>query len=306
MDSGMSRNQFLKMMGVGGLVFATGLPGFGGAGAKGDDFFFVQLSDIHWGFQGPKANPDAAGTFPKAIEAVNGLSPQPDFIIFTGDLTHDTPDGDARRRRMAEFKAQAARLKAPRIYYLPGEHDAGEDRGEAYREAFGPSHYAFSHKGVHFIALDNVSQEGSILGRPQLAWLASEVAKVPRDAPLVIFAHRPLFDLFPDWDWATLDGEDALALLKDHRNVTVFYGHIHQEHHRLTGRIAHHAATSLIFPLPAPGSQPKRAAVPWDPAQPYKGLGFRQVHDVVAGTALRQEISEQALAKFLQAAKVPA
>jgi len=59
--------------------------------------------------------------------------------------------------------------------------------------------------------------------------------------------------------------------------VTVFYGHIHQEHHQMTGHIAHHSAKSLIFPLPAAGSQPKRAPLPWDPALPYQGLGFRQV-----------------------------
>jgi hypothetical protein len=32
-----------------------------------------------------------------------------------------------------------------------------------------------------------------------------------------------------------------------------------------------------MFALPAPGSQPNRAPVPWDPAAPYKGLGFRTV-----------------------------
>ena len=45
----------------------------------------------------------------------------------------------------------------------------------------------------------------------------------------------------------------------------------------MTGHIAHHSAKSLIFPLPAPGSQPKRAPIPWDSAQPYKGLGYRDV-----------------------------
>ena len=67
-----------------------------------------------------------------------------------------------------------------------------------------------------------------------------------------------------------------------HRNVTVFYGHIHQENHQMTGHIAHHSAKSLMFPLPAPGSQPKREPVPWDPAQPYRGLGFRNVEAEVA------------------------
>jgi hypothetical protein len=57
----------------------------------------------------------------------------------------------------------------------------------------------------------------------------------------------------------------------------VFYGHIHQEHHHMTGHIAHHSAKSLIFPLPAPNSQPNRAPLAWDANAPYKGLGWRAI-----------------------------
>jgi hypothetical protein len=307
MDKGMPRSEFLKFLGVGGLVFASGLPGFG-AGPKRNgsagDFFFAQLSDTHWGFEGPKANPDAKGTLPKAILAVNALRPQPDFVIFTGDLTHTTDDAGVRRQRMAEFKKLAAGLSCPKVHYLPGEHDASLDGGAAFREHFGTTHYAFEHKGVHFIALDNVSQETSILGQDQLQWLAGVLKNIPRSSPLVVFAHRPLFDLYPDWDWHTADGQQALDLLAEHRFVTVFYGHIHQEHHHLTGHIQHHAATSLIFPLPAPGSQPKRAPLPWDPAHPYRGLGLRQIHSLRPGTA-PPEFEEIALAQSPAAQEAP-
>jgi len=282
MGSQMDRLTFLRVMGIGGAVFATGLPGFSEAlgptgGAKLSDFYFVQLSDTHWGFEGPKANPDATGTLGKAINAVNALDPQPDFVIFTGDLTHITDDPTVRRRRMEEFKQQVGRLRVRQVRFLPGEHDAAGDHGAAYQEFFGTSRYAFNHKGVHFLALDNVSQEGSILGEEQLKWLAGELAHIPRSEPLVVFAHRPLFDLYADWDWTTTDGQKAIELLLGHPFVTVFYGHIHQENHHLTGHIPHHSATSLIFPLPAPGSAPKRAPIPWDPTHPYQGLGFRQI-----------------------------
>ena len=275
----MQRSEFLKFLGLGGLVFASGLRGFAatGDGAADRDFCFVQLSDTHWGFTGPKANPDAAGTLDKAVDAVNALSRQPDFVVFTGDLTHTTDDPKERRARMAQFKAIAGRLKVKEVRFLPGEHDASLDRGEAYRELFGEPTYTFDHKGIHFIALDNVSEPGSVLGAPQLAWLAEDLRKVAPELPIVVFAHRPLFNLYEDWDWTTKDGEQAIALLQTHPNVTVFYGHIHQEHHRMTGAIAHHAAKSLIFPLPAPGSVPKRAPVPWDPAEPYRGMGLRSV-----------------------------
>ena len=118
--------------------------------------------------------------------------------------------------------------------------------------------------------------------------MKSDLARRPKDSPIVVLTHRPLFDLVPKWDWATRDGEKALAILMPYPKVTVFYGHIHQEHHQMTGHIAHHSAKSLIFPLPVAGSQPKRTPIPWDPAQPYRGLGFREVAAQPRKAARRQ------------------
>jgi hypothetical protein len=273
------RRQFVHLAGLagmGGAVFASGLAGAAGLMGAAEDFYFVQLSDSHWGFDGPP-NPDARGTLPKAVAAVNALAEPPDFVIFTGDLTHTTDDPKERRQRLAEFQGVIAGLKVKTVRFIPGEHDASLDRGKAFMEFFGPTHYTFDHKGVHFIVLDNVSDPAAQLGDEQLAWLAADLASQSGDARIVVFAHRPLFDLYPQWDWATRDGAKAVALLMPHANVTVFYGHIHQEHHHMTGHIAHHAARSLIFPLPVAGSQPKRTPLAWDAAQPYRGLGFREI-----------------------------
>ncbi len=271
----IDRRNFLKLGAVGGgAVFLSGL--YGHAHAAYDDFYFVQLSDSHWGYKGP-ANPDAQNTLRQAVAHVNALEVQPDFIVFTGDLTHTTDDPAERRKRMGEFKEIVSGLKVQTVRFLPGEHDASLDNGAAYQEFFGPTHYSFDHKGVHFIALDNVSDPGARIGEAQLAWLKADLDKQARDARIVVLTHRPLFELAAKWDWATRDGEQAIALLMPYPNVTVFYGHIHQEHHRMTGHIAHHAAKSLIFPLPVPGSQDKRTPLPYDPAQPNKGLGFREV-----------------------------
>jgi hypothetical protein len=128
------------------------------------------------------------------------------------------------------------------------------------------------------LALDNVSQPGAILGDAQLAWLEQQVSRVPKTAPLVVFAHRPLFELYPDWDWTTKDGARAIELLGQHPNVNVFYGHIHQQHERQTGSVLHRAARSLVFPLPPPGSVPKKAPLAWDPQSSDHGLGYRQVN----------------------------
>ena len=279
--SAFDRRQFLQLAGVGGAVFVSGLSGAVRAAdamspAGYDDFFFVQLSDSHWGFEGAP-NPDARGTLPKAVAAVNALEQAPDFVIFTGDLTHTTDDPKERRKRMGEFRDMVAELKVKTVRFIPGEHDASLDNGRAFKEFFGPTNYTFEHKGVHFIVLDNVSDPSAQLGVAQLAWLDADLKKQAKDTRIVVFAHRPLFDLYPQWDWATRDGAKVVDLLMPYANVTVFYGHIHQEHHHMTGHIAHHSAKSLIFPLPVAGSQPKRTPLAWDPVQPYRGLGFREV-----------------------------
>jgi 3',5'-cyclic AMP phosphodiesterase CpdA len=278
----IDRRQFARLAGLGGVVFASGLFNLAGAAgskavaATAGDFMFVQLSDTHWGFSGPP-NPEAKNTLKLAVAAVNSLPIEPDFIVFTGDLTHTTDDAQERRKRMGEFKDIVKDLKVKTLRLMPGEHDASLDNGAAFKEFFGDTHYVFDHKGIHFIVLDNVSDPAAKIGDAQLAWLKQDLAKLDKAQPIVVFTHRPLFDLYPDWDWATRDGAAAIEALMPYEHVTVFYGHIHQEHHQTTGHIAHHAAKSLIFPLPAPGSQPKRAPVPWDAAAPFKGLGWRSI-----------------------------
>jgi len=273
----MNRRGFLKLSSAGaGAVFLSGLPGGAWAAMTYGDFYFVQLSDSHWGYSGA-ANPESTTTLTKAVDAVNSLETPPDFIVFTGDLTHTTDDPAERRRRLGEFREIVSHLNVKTVHFMPGEHDASLDRGAAYREFFGDTNYTFDHKGVHFIVLDNVSDPGAALGDDQLAWLKQDLAKQNADTPVVVFTHRPLFDLAPEWDWATRDGQAAIDILDTHAQVAVFYGHIHQVNHFTTGHITHHSAKSLIFPLPTPKSQEKRTPVAWDPAAPFKGLGFREV-----------------------------
>lgn len=286
-----TRRDFLKLAGLGTAVFVSSfaLDGLGAdeprAGSRAGHvtrpaaggFTFVQLSDTHWGFEGPTVNPDPQGTLPKAIEAVNGLDEAPDFVVFTGDLTHTTDDARVRRERMARFRDVASRLKTKHIRYLAGEHDASLDEGEEFQRQFGALHGSFDHKGVHFVVLDNVSDASARVGAKQLRWLRADLAKLRHDRPIVVLTHRPLFDLAPDWDWATRDGKEVIDALLPYPNVTVLYGHIHQEHHHATEHIAHHAARGMMFALPAPMSVPKKAPIPWDPSAPYKGLGPREV-----------------------------
>src|SRR5262245_54365191 len=186
----IDRRDFLKLAGLGGVVFASGLglktlaAGSDSSKANGvAEFSFVQLSDTHWGFDGPSINPDSRGTLKKAVAAVNGLEQQPDFVVFTGDLTHTTDDVQVRRDRMAQFKDIVGQLKAPKTYFMAGEHDASLDRGEAFQQYFGKLNYSFDHRGVHFVVVDNVSDPQGVIGETQAAWLQSDLKRFKHDHP---------------------------------------------------------------------------------------------------------------------------
>jgi hypothetical protein len=303
-----NRRDLLKLATIGGVVFASGLAGAAQRTKKsspsGGDFFFLQLSDTHWGYSGA-ANPEADVTLKKAVATINANGAEPDFVVFTGDLTHNTDDAYVRHQRMGQFRDIASTLKIKTQRLLPGEHDAAKDKGAMYREVFGQAHYSFDHKGVHFVALDNVSDPEGAVGAEQIDWLSADLKAQKRDARIVVLTHRPLFDLLPQWEWSTKDGAKVIDLLLPYRNVTVFYGHIHQEHHHQTEHIAHHAARSLIFPLPAPGAAPKKAPLPWDPAAPGKGLGYRQI-DVASPASKPLALAELAVSAAPKISERPA
>jgi len=271
---------YIRIFLIGVVVITLGWNLALGHAAEGEkdpeQFTFIQLSDIHWGFQDSLVNPDHARILEKVVAAINELRPAPDFIVFTGDLTHATDDLQERKRRMAEFRGFLDKLHQKNVQFLPGENDIGTDGGESYKEAFGGTYYSFENKGVHFIVLDNVSDPAG-LGKVQLKWLRDDLQKVDPDAKIIIFTHRPLFDLYPKWGWGTKDGAKALELLKPFKDVTVFYGHIHQENHTTIDSVVFHSAKSLMYPFPAPGSVPENVPVLWDPESPWKGLGYRGV-----------------------------
>ena len=247
------------------------------SGEKVAPFSFIQLSDAHVGFDGP---PDPLGTkaFERAVDMINALPQRPDLILFTGDLTHDTEDREIHSKRMKQFQTISRMINVPVIKHVPGEHDAGLDSGALYREFFGDTYYSFDHRGVHFVALDNVTRAKPEVGTEQLTWLTKDLARFSKSAPIVVFTHRPLFDLRPDWEWFTSDGDEVMNVLSAYDNVTVLYGHIHRDDEHEIGKVHHYAARSLIFGFPDPtGVTGPRKPVPFDKDHPFKNLGIRTV-----------------------------
>ena len=240
-----------------------------------DGFLMFQISDTHWGYKGA-SNPEAGAAFERTVAEIARWPIRPHLVVHTGDVTHMTPDAAERKARLETAKAMLAKL-GTELLVIPGEHDAAADHGEAFQSVFGATHQARALRGVYMIAIDNVSDPKGAIGDDQLAWLEREVAKVPKDRPLLVFTHRPLFPLAQPWDWFTQDGERALDILDGHPNTTVFYGHIHQAHIHKTKHTLHLATRSLVFPLPAPMSVEKKAPLPWSVEALDHGLGYRGI-----------------------------
>jgi Icc protein len=224
--------------------------------AKGE-LHFVQISDSHIGFNKP-ANPDVVATLQATVDKINALPSQPDFIVHTGDLSHDS-----KATQFDSMDQVLKGVKPQQIYYVPGEHDTSIDDGKQYLERYGTTlgaqgsgWYSFNHKDVHFVGLNNsaVLEGLGRLGDEQLKWLDADLKGQPASRPIVVFAHIPLWSVYPEWGWGTKDSEQALTLLKRFGSVTVLNGHIHQVMTKMEGSVTFHAAMSTAFPQPAPGT----------------------------------------------------
>ena len=241
-------------------------------------FSFVQISDSHMGFNKP-ANSDVTATLRAAVDKINMLPHTPDFIIHTGDLTHSSKPAEFDTLDQVMLGA-----KAKQVFYVPGEHDNSVDDGKLYLERYGKDAkgkgwYSFDHKGVHFVGLVNsAALEGmGKLGADQLEWLEADLKPRSSSTPLVLFAHLPLWSVYPSWGWGTQDSEQALSYAKRFGSVTVLNGHIHQVMQKVEGNVAFHTAMSTAFPQPAPGSAPAPGPMKVPAEQLSSVLGIRDV-----------------------------
>jgi 3',5'-cyclic AMP phosphodiesterase CpdA len=287
MGPDIDRRGFLKCMAwagtgavwtmTGGLLSGCELGTAQRPAPKTKDLYFVQLSDSHIGFRGP-ANQDVTGTFGVAIDKVNALAARPAFVMHTGDLTHTSAPAqfDTVKQLMGTIKAGAT-------FQVPGEHDAvtGDDRaylGVFGQRAVGSGYYSFDVNGVHFLALVNsVATQGmGHLGQDQLDWIRKDLAGLSSETPIVVFAHVPLFAMYPAWGWSTDDAVQALAMMKRFAAVTCLNGHVHQVMSKVEGNVTFHTATATAFPQPRPGEAPSPGPLTVPSAQLHQALGITE------------------------------
>jgi 3',5'-cyclic AMP phosphodiesterase CpdA len=284
-NDGVDRRGFLKCMAwVGtGLIWTArgGVLSSRAFAAAADllpndsDFTFAQISDSHIGFS-KEPNKNVVSTLELAIDRLNAMPAHPDLLLHTGDLTHLS--------KPAEFDTVAQvlrRANVGRIFYCPGEHDFFADEGKAYLERYGKGTLgsgwqSFTHRGIHFVGLVNVAnlQPGGLgmLGREQLDWLKNDLAGLGTSTPIVVFAHVPLWSVYPQWGWGTSDSEEALSHLRRFASVTVLNGHIHQVLQKVEGNVTFHTACSTAFPQPAPGTAESPGPIKNVPADRLKSL----------------------------------
>jgi plastocyanin len=290
-DDGIDRRGFLKCMAWAGTGLLWTVSGgvlssrpvheaMRGVGVPSGELSFVQISDSHIGFS-KEANPDVIGTLRAALARIDALPGTPAFMLHTGDLTHLS--------KPEEFDTLDQVLRDGTIkdrFFVPGEHDVIDGEGKEYRRRYGrgtigEGWYSFDRQGVHFIGLVNVLNlaPGGLgrLGEEQLAWLEKDLSGRSSSTPVVLFAHMPLWSIYPDWGWGTDDAARALALLKRFGSVTVLNGHIHQVMQKVEGNVTFHTAASTAFVQPRPGEGPSPGPMKVEPGRLRSLLGVTSV-----------------------------
>jgi 3',5'-cyclic-AMP phosphodiesterase len=254
-------------------------------------FTFLQISDSHIGFK-KAANPDPLATLRETIAKIRSMAVKPSFVLHTGDITQSaTPEQfDLAQSALSE-------LGVP-VHYVPGEHDLADGENiQPYLDRYGAGtkgegYYSFDANGAHFIGLVNSIhlRDGGVgsLGEAQIAWLSDDVAHLSSSTPIIVFAHMPMWALFPEWGWGTADSAVALKLLRRFGSVTVLNGHIHQIQQRVEGHVMFHTARSTAFPQPPPGqgAGPGPLALPAEQLRSAIGLTSVSVQQGKAPIAL--------------------
>lgn len=303
----LGRRDFMKVsLGAMGAAIASGVslnphsftPVKVAHGAEGDGFSFAYISDSH--LYKKELNDRFVRSLLRAVDDVNAMDPQPDFVLYGGDLAQ------LGQKEELDLGAEILKgLKAP-VRMMVGEHDWYLDMGDRWRHHFGAPNYSFDHKGVHFVVLnsvveedfwtargltpmermltvaglDNGKQNPFTVGAEQRAWLEADLAGVAKTTPLIVFSHSPLYKLFKNWNFWTDDADEVQAILRPFDKVTVIHGHTHQ---LLTNRIDNmhfHGMLSTAWPWPyAPQGLPEMTIQmnrP-DPFNPQDGCGNGRV-----------------------------
>ena len=266
-------------------------------GAKTEAFRFAWISDTH--LYPKEVNTRFVEKAVRAVQEVQAMDPPADFLIFGGDLAQlgDPVELELGSEILKEIKAKK--------YFIPGEHDWYLDMGKTWNKNYGESPWTFDHKGVRMIGLDTVSRaadfwtvrkmspkermghmatlDGGLggawagVGVEQLDFMSRTLSNWPKDQPIIIFSHNPLYEYYPPWNFWVRDWQMVHEVLKPYTNVTNLHGHCHQVLYNEIGgmRLVGMLATSWPWPY-APEGVPQltKPMVRGDPGDPFDAVGW--------------------------------
>jgi 3',5'-cyclic-AMP phosphodiesterase len=265
--------------------------------ATAESFKFAWISDTH--LYPKDVNTRFVDKAVKAIQEVQAMNPAPDFLIFGGDLGQL---GDP-----VELQLGAELLKEIKIkkVFIPGEHDWYLDMGATWNKMFGESPWSFDHKGVRIIGLDTISHaidfwtsrkmsdkermghmatlDGTLGGAwaaveaEQLKWLNGALADWPKDQPVIVISHNPLYEYYPPWNFWVRDWREVNEVLAPFSNVTNIHGHVHQPLYNVIGKLRSIGMLATSWPWPyAPEGVPAltRPMLRADPGDHFDGVGW--------------------------------
>ena len=214
----------------------------------------AHISDCHIALPAP-AGSDRSGDLQRSVDYVNGLDPQPDLVVHTGDVAHD-----AKPEEYAEAIRILGGLQA-KLVAIPGNRDSRA----AFRRAFASHlprdcHDEFIQYAVtteHFCAvlLDSISTQSN-KGRLCEARLTHFEAMLDAagDTPVAVFMHHPPFEVtesnYPVQfeNWSEVDA--FCAIITQHRNVkNVYCGHSHRTARGIAGGVEASTIPSMATDL---------------------------------------------------------
>lgn len=276
------------------------------AHAAAEPFSFAWVSDTHLY---PKTlNTRFVEKAKRAFDEIQAQSANIDFMIFGGDLAQK---GDPVELQLGADMLAEINVKK---LFIPGEHDWYLDLGEKWNEHFGESPWKMDHKGVRIIGLNTVgfapdywtakgmspeermghmealdgSQAGpwSGLGKPQLEWLSTALSDWPKDQPVIIFSHTPLYEYYPGWNFWVRDWRDVHEIILPFENLTNIHGHVHQPLYNEVDSVRFIGQLATSWPWPyAPTGVPAltRPMIRVGPGDPFDGVGWGQLAVAEAG-----------------------
>ncbi|NQV98202.1 MAG: metallophosphoesterase [Rhodospirillales bacterium] len=301
----LTRRTFLQRSLVTGTALGAGAASLGllplvntidVAQAAGESFRFAWVSDTH--LYGPGVNERFVDKTVKAFKEIQGMSPSADFMIFGGDL--------AQKGRQDELQLGSDLLKEVKIkkLFIPGEHDWYLDMGAEWEKRFGGSPWSMDHKGVRIIGLNTIGHapdywtakkmspeermghmealDGTVagawagLGRPQLKWLSDNLAGWPKDKPIIVFSHNPLYNYYAPWNFWVRDWQEVQEILGPYSNVTNVHGHTHQVLYNEIGTMRSIGMLATSWPWPYAPGVPNLTTpmVRVDPGDHFDGVGW--------------------------------